>query len=128
MGLIFRLLLYFIQIEKILLLICLLTQICFLFFLVLLCIFLVSCCNIHYNFHIKKMLGLFLTPVICRRAHVLLKLFYVCLCIVACFLFCLSSSYVLCTQCCQFLWIVHFLITPLVFSNIYKSRRKIKFL
>ena len=29
--------------------------------------------------------------------------------IVVCFLLCLSSSCVLCNQCCQFLWIVHLL-------------------
>ena len=32
------------------------------------------------------------------------------------FLFCLSSSCVLYTQCCQFLWIVHILIVTSVFS------------
>ena len=37
------------------------------------------------------------------------------------FLFCLSS-WVLCTQCCQFLWIVHFRIAPSVFSNVYCTR------
>ena len=53
------------------------------------------------------------TPVVCRRAHVFITLFvFVCVQwrpthIVVCFLFCLSSSCVLCTQCCQFLWIVH---------------------
>jgi hypothetical protein len=31
------------------------------------------------------------------------------------FLFCLSSSYVLCTQCCQFLWIINFWLSPLGF-------------
>ena len=35
------------------------------------------------------------------------------------FLFCLSLSCVLCTQCCQFLWIFPFLIAPSVFSNVY---------
>ena len=35
--------------------------------------------------------------------------------IVLCFLFCLSSLYVLCTQCCQFLCIVH---CPLGLSNV----------
>ena len=35
------------------------------------------------------------------------------------FLFCLSSSCVLCTQCCQFLWIVHFFIASSLFSNVY---------
>ncbi len=27
--------------------------------------------------------------------------------------------FVLCTICCQFLWIVHYLIAPSVFSNVY---------
>ena len=42
-------------------------------------------------------------------------------CVVVCFvLFCLSSSCVLCTQCWQFIWIVHwFLIIPSVFSYVY---------
>ena len=35
------------------------------------------------------------------------------------FLFCLSSCCVLCTQCCQFLWIVHSWMPPSVFSNVY---------
>jgi hypothetical protein len=53
------------------------------------------------------------TPVVCRRDHVFITLFvFVCVQwrpthIVVCFLFCVSSSCVLCTQCCQFLWIVH---------------------
>jgi len=34
------------------------------------------------------------------------------------FLLCLSSSYVLCTQCCQFLWIVHYCF-PLQFSLMF---------
>ena len=31
----------------------------------------------------------------------------------------LSSSCVLCTQCCQCLWIVHLLIAPSVYTNVY---------
>jgi hypothetical protein len=34
---------------------------------------------------------------------------------VLCFLFCFSSSCVLCTQCCNFLWIVHSWL-PFMFS------------
>ena len=56
--------------------------------------------------------GSSLPPPVCRRIHVLFTLF-VCLCIVVSntycvvFLFCLSS-FLLCTLCCQSLWIVHF--------------------
>jgi hypothetical protein len=32
--------------------------------------------------------------------------------------------FVLCTICCQFLWIVHFFITPSVFSNVYLQDKK----
>jgi len=41
------------------------------------------------------------------------------------FLFCFSSSLVP-TLCCQFLWIVHFVIAPSVFSNVYFTLIKIK--
>ena len=37
------------------------------------------------------------------------------------FVFYFSSSCVLCTLYCQFLWIVHFLIAPLVFPDVYLS-------
>jgi hypothetical protein len=65
-----------------------------------------------------------LPPVVCRRAHVLLTLFVffahsgvqqiLCCVFVLFFL-------VLCTLCCQFLWIVHFhfLFAPSVFFNVY---------
>ena len=41
--------------------------------------------------------------------------------LVFCVVFCFSSSFVLCTQCCQFFFFLHcsFLIVPLVFSNVY---------
>ena len=61
-------------------------------------------------------------PVVCRRAHVVFTLFvFVCVywspthidCVV--FLLCFSSPCVLCTLCCQFLWIVHFWL-PLRYS------------
>ena len=46
-------------------------------------------------------------------------LIFLVICIVLFFVFCLSSSCVLYAQCCQSLWIVHYLIAPSVFSNIY---------
>jgi len=40
----------------------------------------VLCCDVHYDFRIKKMLGSSLPPVVCRRAHVLFTLFvFVCI-------------------------------------------------
>ena len=45
----------------------------------------------------------------------------VCLRIVVLNIFCVVFFVVLCTLCCQFLWIVHFLIAPSVFSNVYLS-------
>ena len=57
------------------------------------------------QFHIKPMLGSYLSSVVCRRTRVLFVLFvFVCgytYCVVC--LLCFSLSY-----CCQFLWIVHF--------------------
>ena len=73
----------------------------------------VLCCDVRYDFRIKTMFGLSLPPVVHMRAHVLCTLFvFVCASwypthIVLCFCVYLSSSCVLCTQCCQFLWIVH---------------------
>jgi hypothetical protein len=83
--------------------------------------FLDPCCDVYYDFLIKMMFCSSLLPVVCRRAHVLFTLFmFVCIqwClthIVLCFLFCLSSSCVLCPQCFQFLWNVHSWL-PLRFS------------
>ena len=57
------------------------------------------------------------------RAYVLFYFSCVCLRIVVsntcCVVFLLCFLFVLCTQCCQFLWIVHFFIAPSVFSNVY---------
>ena len=87
------------------------------FCVVLLCVFMfwVPCYDICYDFHIKKMFGSFLPPVICRRAHVLFMLFvysgvqHILCCVFVLFFF------VLCTQCCQFLSIVRFCL-PLRYS------------
>ena len=79
-----------------------------------------------------RMFGSSLPPVVCRRTHVLFTLCSVrlylqlfvrglvsylgCLCLFACsgvqyifscVVFCFSSSCVLCTQCCQFLWVFY---------------------
>jgi len=62
-----------------------------------------------------------LTPVVCRRAHVLFTLFCVCLRIVVFnayyVVFFILFFVVLCTLCCQFLWIV-----LSVFSNVYVDK------
>jgi hypothetical protein len=81
--------------------------------------------NVRYDVHINTMFSSSLPPVVCRRVHILLTLFVFvwhsgvqhisCCVFLFCLVFCvpnvasfsgLSSSCVLCTQCCQFLWIV----------------------
>ena len=63
----------------------------------------------------------------------LIYIIWVCLRIMVCSLFCLSSSCVLCSLCCQFLWIVHFAL-PLLYSltfirrTIYTTKNKLKIL
>ena len=49
--------------------------------------------------------------------------YVICACfpIVVLNIFCVVFFVVLCILCCQFLWIVHFLIAPSVFSNVYLS-------
>jgi hypothetical protein len=82
----------------------------YVFRVVLLC---VPCCDVRYHIRIITMFCSSLPPVVCRGVHVLFTLFvFVCVLwcpthIVLYSLFCLSSSCVLCTQCCQFIWIVH---------------------
>jgi len=39
-------------------------------------------------------------------------------------MFCLSSSCVLCFQCCRCLWVVQFSIAPSVYSDVYLTTRK----
>jgi hypothetical protein len=78
---------------------------------------------------IKTMFGSSLPPVVCRRAHVLFRLFvFVCIqwCptyIVLCF--CFISLCLVYPICCQFLWIVH-LWLPLRYSLtvIYQDNMK----
>ena len=75
--------------------------------------FWVPCCDVRYDFRIKTMFGSSLPPVVCRRDHVLFTLFvFVC---VQCCLTHIVFFFVLCTLCCQFLWVVHFWL-PLRYS------------
>ena len=82
---------------------------------VLLCVFTfwVPCCYVLYDFSIKTLFGSSLPPVVCRRAHVLFTLFLF-VCVKWCpthimlVLFLFFFVYVLCTLCCQLLWIVYF--------------------
>ena len=75
------------------------------------------------------------THIVLCFCFVFLRLVYPMLLVSELFLFCFSSScvpyvarvwivfvlffFVLCTLCCSCLWIVHFLIAPSVFSNVY---------
>jgi hypothetical protein len=72
-------------------------------------------CDVRYYLRIKTMFS----SSYLQFFYVFFYVICVCLCIVVCFCCCLSSACVLCTQCCQFLWIVHCLIAPSVFSNVY---------
>jgi hypothetical protein len=92
---------------------------------VLLCFFTfwVPYCDVCYDFHLKMMFGSSLPPVVCRRAHVLFMLFvFVCHSGVQHILCCVFVMFflVLCTLCCQFLWIVHFWL-PLRYSLMFIS-------
>jgi hypothetical protein len=59
-----------------------------------------------YCLAINKNNGSSLPPIVCRRAHVLFTLFVLDVQHILCFVFALFS-FVLCTLCCQFLWIVY---------------------
>ena len=83
----------------------------FLSYLMSLC----SCWDDHYYFHIKTMFCSYFIPICLWEGSCLIYVICVCLRIVvsnsycaAVFLFCLSSVCVLCTKCCQFLWIIYF--------------------
>ena len=70
------------------------------------------------------MFGSYLHPVVCRmsRVHVLFTLFvlfvYIGVQHILCCVFALFFL-VLCTLCCQFFWIVHFLLAQQYFTNVY---------
>ena len=70
--------------------------------------------TVDVHIHIQTMVGLFLPPfVICRRDHVLFTLFVLFAHIGIQHILCWVDVFalffvVLCTLCCQFLWIVHF--------------------
>ena len=76
--------------------------------------------DVRYDFGIKTMFGSSLLPVVCRGFMFYLR--YLCLIAhsgvqhILCCAFCLCF-FVLCTLCCQFLWIVRFLLS--VFSHVH---------
>jgi hypothetical protein len=73
-------------------------------------------CDFHYDFHIKTVSGSSLVP----GGGPMSYLCYLCLLAhsgvqqIVCCVFVLF-----CSSCCQFLWIVHLLIAPSVFSIVY---------
>ena len=79
--------------------------------------FLVQRCDVRYDFLIKRCSVRLYHPVVCNRAHVLFMLFvFVCVFSgVQHILCCVVFFFILCTLCCQFLWIVHFWL-PLRYS------------
>ena len=79
------------------------------FCVVLLCVFTfwVPCCDVRYNFRIETMIGSSLPPGLMSYLRYLSLFVYsgvqhILCCVFGWFFF------VLCTLCCQFLWIVHF--------------------
>jgi len=68
-------------------------------------VFWIPCCDVHYDFCIKIMLSSSLSPVLCRRVHVLFTLY-----VFVYILFCVFDLYffVLCALWCQYLWVIHF--------------------
>ena len=78
--------------------------------------FWVPWCDVRYDFRMKTVFDSSLPPVVCKRAHVLFTLFvFVCYSGVQHMLCCVFVLFffVLCTLCCQFLWIVHFWLSPM---------------
>ena len=74
---------------------------------VLLCVITlwVPCCDVPYDFSMKRMFGSSLPPVVWRWSHVLFTLFVLCLPIVVSNTYCVVFFFVLCILYCQFLWI-----------------------
>ena len=58
--------------------------------------------------------------------YVFLRLVYPMLSVSLYCLFLLCFFFILCTLCCKFLWIVHLLLAPSVFSNVYCSVQRLK--
>ena len=75
------------------------------FCVVLVCVFtlLVPCCDVRYDFRMKTIFGSSLPPVV----------YVICVCLHIMVSFLVLFVFVLCTQCCQFLWIVLFFLSPL---------------
>ena len=68
---------------------------------------------IFYDFRIKTMFGSSLPPVVCKMAHILFTIFVFACAYVVSNTYCvvLLFFFILCTLCCQFLWMVHFSLT-----------------
>ena len=56
----------------------------------------------------SRKVKLYWFSVVCRNGLSLIYVICLCLCIVASTTYCVVLFFVLCTQCCQFLWIVYF--------------------
>ena len=85
------------------------------FCVVLFCVFTfwVLCCDVHNDICIKTMFSSSVPLVVCWRLMSYLPSF--CLCIVVSNTYCVLFFFILCTLCCHFFWIVHFLL-PLRYS------------
>ena len=68
-----------------------------------------TCCDVRYDFRIKTMFGSSLSPVVCRRAHVLFTL-CVCVCVLCLF----AHSGVQHILCCVFVLFFFVLYTPML--------------
>jgi hypothetical protein len=66
---------------------------------------------------------LFCVPNVASFSELLIVVLVFCAMFCVLFVFILSSSCVLCTQCCQFLWNVHSWLPLSAFSNVYLLRR-----
>jgi hypothetical protein len=77
---------------------------------------LVPCCDVRYDFYIKTMFGSSLSPVVCRRVHILFTFYlFACVFCCCCCLFCFCFSSFLLPVSLYF----RFWIAPSVFSNVY---------
>ena len=69
-------------------------------------LFLVQCCDVRYYFRKKNDVRFVFTFSCLYFCYLCLAVYIGVQHILCCVFLCLSSSFVLCTQCCQFLWIV----------------------
>ena len=83
----------------------------------------IPCCDVRYDFRIKTMFGSSFPSVVCEREKVIVFTLFVFVCYggVQHIFWCVFVLLfiVLCALCCQFLWIVLFLIPRSLFSDVY---------